>query len=67
MNAYAIRLGRLEAGALKTARYIVNGRTHLDAVESVLEHTGAPRSAVMSWQLASAADIREWRKEIGNE
>lgn len=65
MNAYAIRLGRLEHGTLETVRYIVNGRTHLDAVESVLEHTGAPRSAVMSWELASAADVREWRKELG--
>jgi len=65
MRAYVIRLARLEAGKTKTARYIVNGTTHLDAVDSVLHHTGAPRSAVVSWEEADAAAVKEWQMELG--
>jgi len=65
MRAYVIRLARLERGKAKTARFIVNGKTHLDAVESVLEHTRAPRSAVVSWEEADAAAVKEWQMELG--
>lgn len=65
MNAYAILLGHMEGGKLKTARYIVNGFSHLDAVESVIDHTKAPRSAVMSWEEAKPEDVRKWKKELG--
>ena len=65
MRAYVVRLARLERGETKTVRYIVNGLSHLDAVDSVLNHTGAPRSAVVSWEEADRAAVAEWRKELG--
>lgn len=63
MNLYRITLWH--AGTRTREKYLINALDHLAAVRAVCDHTGAPATAVVSWEDGTATDVAIWRKELG--
>lgn len=65
MRLYGVTLGQLDAGRVKRRRYVITAGNHLEAVDAILKHTLAPRSAVLTWEECSPAEVKRWRRETG--
>lgn len=62
LTGYAITLW--DSGDKECRRYYVAARNHLAAIDSVLDHTLAPRSAVLSWETMTARQAKQFNREI---
>lgn len=62
MKLYAVTLWHAKDGE---HTFLINATNHLNAIESVLDHTKAPPSAVMCWEEATPKQVHRWRKETG--
>lgn len=65
MRLYIVRLAHTENGRTRPVRYGITAGTPERAVDAILDHTRAPRSAVMTWEEATPEEVRAWRKETG--
>lgn len=62
LTGYVVTLWH--AGDKKRHDYHVAARNHLAAIDSVLDHTRAPRSAVLSWETMTARQAKHYNREI---
>lgn len=62
LGGYVITLWH--AGEKKRHRYHVAARNHLAAVDSVLDHTRAPRSAVLAWEAMTPEEATHYNYQL---
>lgn len=65
MKLFIVRLAHATGGKTRPVRYAITATNHLAAVDAILEHAHAPRSAVLTWEEATPGEVRKWRKETG--